>query len=192
MRFILIIILLLRLGYIGQSQAISVVETGVPYDTILLKNNCRLIYSKTYDLRIIRFIGPTIDTILKADSIFVPEKTVGWLGADFDHYFAWYYTYSGFYDLMHIFKKENGKRIASGIVIAIDTLNEAIYFEDFNKRNLLTLFDFKKGAIEQFIPPKTPCLHWYFCIKKLLITEKTLTMTYTGNNGIQLQKIYVR
>ena len=186
-------ILYIFITSVCSAQTISSVHAGVPYDTITLKNNYELIFSKTDALRVIQLVGHAKDTIIMAESISSSEKAVGWLEADFDDYFVLYFTYDDDYTfMMHIFNKQNGKRIYTGTVIALDSINEVIFFKDLNMDNTLSLFDFKKDRIEKYMPPASPCLHWWYCIKKIAIADKSFTIEYTGNNNARLKKIYIR
>lgn len=191
MRIIFSILYLLS-SFICSAQSINIVRSGDPYDTIQLKNDYKLIFSKTESLRVIQLVGPTTDTIIMAESIYSSERAVGWLEADFEDYFVLYFTNDEYNFMLHIFNKQNGKRVLSGTVLGMDTRQRVSYFEDFEKRNMLSLFDFNNGKIERYALPSTPCLHWWYCIKKISLTDKDLTLEYTGSNNASLKKIYNR
>ncbi len=190
---IIFIALLIQLGTSCFAQNVKtqgIIHLGIPYDTICLKNGSKLIYSTTEKFRIIRLISPTVDTAIISFSIKSPKSAIGWLKADFDNYFILYHDQEGFN--MDICNKETGKTIAFVSVIEFDTIKNIICYADWNSPSIINLFDITNSKFEKYISPSVPCLHWWYCIKILEITEKELTLQYTGKNNIKIKKKYVR
>jgi len=191
-----IILLLFFIGISGtctlaQTKKTPVIQPGVPYDTVQLKNETKLIYSSSDEHRVIRMISPDIDTVINTISIKYPKSSMGWLKADYDSYFVLYNGQAGF-NYMRIFSKQNGKMIASGNVIEFDTINNIICYENGHSRDLLNLFNFKTSKFEKYITPTVPCLHWWYCIRVIEITGVQLILEVTGKNNIKSKSVYTR
>src|SRR5690348_13498984 len=61
-RFLLGLSIVLMFSYIQSTKAQESIHYGIPYDTVFLKNETKLIYSIKDNSRIIRIINPTVDT----------------------------------------------------------------------------------------------------------------------------------
>jgi len=186
-----IILILVTTFHLPQTIASQGIEPhGIPYDTIYLKEETKLIYSKTDEFRIIRMVNPTIDTVIFSISMKEPISAVGWLKADFNNYFVFYHGQNE-YKWMQIYDKRTGKIIAIGDVMEFDTIKNIICYADWD-RPILNVFTFTYSKFEKYITPSVPCLHWWYCIQIIGITDKDLTIKYTGKDNIKYKKTYLR
>jgi hypothetical protein len=167
------------------------IQFGEPYDTIYLKNETKIIYSATDNQWKIRILNSSIDTLFRTISMNESKSYLGWVKADFEDYFVMYTDQEGF-DYMYIYKKQNGKILAHGSVIKFDTTRNIICYADWNKKDILYLFDFTSSTFEKYIFPTVPCLHWWYCIKGTEVTEKQLIIDYTGKNNSKLKAVFDR
>jgi hypothetical protein len=116
---------------------------------------------------------------------------MGYLKADYENYFIFYYRqYES--KAMRIYDKKTGKTIATGDVMEFDTTKNIICYADWNRPYVINLFDFASSKYEKYISPTVPCLHWWYCVQIIGITEKELTILCTGQNNVKKEKKYVR
>lgn len=192
MRIILfsLLIQLAALSTAQTSRIPSTITSGIPYDTIYLKNETKLIFMTDNENRSIRMVNAAIDTTIHSLSLKYSESSIGWLKADYENYFILYYRQKE--PILRIYDKQNGKTIGEGDVMAFDTIQNIICYADRNRPNVIALFDFANSKLEKYISPTVPCLHWWFCVQITRITEKELTILWTGQNNVKKEKKYVR
>lgn len=192
MRIILfsLLIQLAALSTAQTSRTPGAITSGIPYDTIYLKNETKLIFMTNNENRSIRMVNAAIDTIIHSLSLKYPESSIGWLKADYENYFILYNRQKE--PILRIYDKQNGKTIGEGDVMAFDTIQNIICYADRNRPNVITLFDFTNSKLEKYISPTVPCLHWWYCVQIIRITEKELTILWTGQNNVKKEKKYVR
>jgi hypothetical protein len=175
-------------------QSSPTISYGVPYDSVVLKNNSKLIYYTTDQQRKLRFKGEEIDTIIQTIDIDELEKYMGWLKTDFNNYFVLNSSGGlGIYE-MRLLDKRTGKEIIRGIEIENDTINNIIYYQDEALLdNNLTLFNIEKLRKETFTPPaEIHCIQWWQCIDKIVLTDNELALTYFSTPETKRVKKYVR
>ena len=184
--------ILLVLSFIQPPKAQESIQYGTPYDTVFLKNETKLIYSATDKSRIIRIINPTVDTILRKMDIHSSISLLGKVKADFVDCFVLYEDLDGF-DEMQIYQKETGKLLAGGPVVAFDTLTKVICYANWDKQDILYLYDFNRHAIEKYFTPSTNCLHYWYCIQVKAVTDTQFTIEYYAKNtNIKTKKTFTR
>ena len=177
---------------VQNSKAQDPIQYGVPYDTVFLKNETTLIYSATEKSRIIRIINPITDTILRITNIRGGSTFTGKVKADFEECFLLYDDLEGF-DEMQIYKKTTGKLLAKGPVVLFDTIKNVLIYADWNKIDLLYLYDFKRSQIEKYFTPSTNCLHYWYCIQVKSVTDTQFTIEYYAyNTNIKTKKTFTR
>lgn len=177
---------------VQNAKAQDPIQYGIPYDTAYLKNETKLIYSKTDKSRIIRIINPAVDTILFSTSIHRDADIDGRVKADFESCVVLYYG-SGAYEGMGIYNKQNGKLIAGGAVVAFDTIKEVMIYADGDKIDLLYLYDLKNSKLEKYFTPSTNCLSFWYCIQVKAITDTQFTIEYYAKNtNIKTKKTFTR
>lgn len=175
-----------------QINSHSVSPSPIPYDTIFLKKGYRLIFSTTVESRLLRLIGPNVDTVISKMNIKSSEKELGWMKADYDDYFVLYVGYDEEWPWIRIFKKEKGELVLQGRVLDFDTMKNIVLYVDVQNQRKLGLFDINKKQIELFNPPNTPCGFWWQCLYSKSISEKELTLEYAVLNGKREKKVYIR
>ncbi len=168
----------------------STITFGIPYDTIYLKNETKLIFMTHNENRSIRMVNTVIDTTIHSLSLKYPESNMGYLKADYENYFIFYYRQNE--PVVRIYDKKNGKTIGYGDVMAFDTIQNIICYADSKIPNLIILFDFINSKYEKYFAPTVPCLHWWYCVQITRITEKELTIVWTGQNNVKKEKKYIR
>ena len=190
-RFILGLSVVMMFSCIQSLKAQGSIQYGIPYDTVFLKNETKLIYSATEKLRIIRIITPVRDTILRSGGLHTDLPTLGRLKADYEDCFVLYDDEPGF-DYMSVYKKETGKLLANGPVVLFDTLkNVLIYAGD--KIDMLYLYDFKRSTVEKYFTPSTNCLRYWYCIQVKSMTDTQFTIEYYAKNtNIKTKKTFTR
>src|SRR5688572_23607624 len=120
---ILIFIFLFQLGTASKAQTVKspgTITSGITYDTIYLKNETKLIFMTNNENRSIRMVNSSIDTTIHSLSLKYPESSMGWLKADYENYFIFYYGQTE--PILRIYSKQNGKTIGEGDVMAFDTI----------------------------------------------------------------------
>jgi len=163
---------------------------SVIYNTVILKNNYKLIYTTTDKSRFLRLTGPTIDTAIMSKNIKAPENLFGWLQQDFEDYFMMYSEYSDYSDTtVRVFRKNDGTQLFSGRFLDLDKKYNVLIFVGFKE---LGLFDLNTMKIELFKPPPTACNFWHDCLVSINLTEKELTVEYAILNMKREKKVYPR
>lgn len=176
---------------VQNSPAQDPIQYGVPYDTVLLKNETKLIYSTKEKSRIIRIINPTVDTILRITDTH-SSLWQGKVKADYNDCFV-LSDDEDVYENISIYKKENGKRLVFGQVVFFDTLSNAILYADYNKQDILYIFDFNRSVIEKYFTPSTNCLRFWYCIQVKAMNDIQFTIEYYAKNtNIKTRKTFTR
>jgi len=176
---------------VQNSKAQDPIQYGVPYDTVFLKNETKLIYSATEKSRIIRIINPTVDTILRITDT-RSSSFLGKVKADYEDCFVLSDDEDA-YENISIYKKENGKRLVFGQVVFFDTLSNAICYADWNKQDILYIFDFNRSVIEKYFTPSTNCLRFWYCIQVRAMNDTQFTIEYFAKNtNIKTKKTFTR
>jgi hypothetical protein len=91
---IILFSLLIQLAALCTAQTTKMPSTitfGIPYDTIYLKNETKLIFMTHNENRSIRMVNTVIDTTIHSLSLKYPESNMGYLKADYENYFIFYY-----------------------------------------------------------------------------------------------------
>ena len=186
------LIFLFLFSIVQNSKAQESFQYGIPYDTVFLKNETKLIYSTTEKSRIIRIISPTVDTILRITDTHGSTTSLGKVKADYDDCFVLYDGQDGF-ETFQINKKETGKTLAFGEVVLFDTTNNVLVYADWNKIDILYLYDFKRSAIEKYFTPSTNCLRYWYCIQVKAVNDTQFTIEYFAyNTNIKTRKTFNR
>lgn len=166
-------------------------DRAIPYDTVYLQQDCRLIFAMNSDYRFIRLIGHTVDTVIALINSKASEVNLGKLKVDFGDCFALYWDVSTF-PTVSVFNKSDGKLILTGISIDIDTAHQRVFYIDLVQQRKLGMFDSMTKKIELFAAPVVPCLWWFDCMASKVLTEKELTITYVDKNNKKITKVYPR
>ncbi|HZV70914.1 MAG TPA: hypothetical protein VFG10_15265 [Saprospiraceae bacterium] len=178
----------------AQQHRVDLDTTGsVPYNTVILKNNYKLIYSTTDNSRFLRLTGPTIDTAIMSKNIKAPKSLFGWLQQDFEDYFMMYSEYSDYSDTtVRVYRKHNGKHLFFGRFLDIDKQYNVLLFVDWKDDFKIGLFDLNTMKIELFKPPPTACNFWWDCLVSIDLMEKELIVEYATLNMKREKKVYPR
>jgi hypothetical protein len=138
-----------------------------------------------------------IIAILNSLSAHFPQKNLGYIGADFDDYFAFVQSFgSGNPHEMQLLRKKDAKKIVSGFIVDADEKNgillynrnyDSLMFYDINnkKDNLIVNLN-KSNLIDCMISEFSNNLK----IKKVTKTE--IFIEITKNNGKKILKKYCR
>ncbi len=192
-RFLLGLSIVLLFSSIQSPKAQVSVQYGIPYDTVFLKNETKLIYSTTEKSRIIRIITPVRDTILRLGKLHTDLPTLGCLKADYEDCFVLYDDDEAGFAYMQVYKKETGKLLAIGAVVFFDTLKNVLIYATADKIDILYLYDFKRSTIEKYFTPSTNCLRHWYCIQVKSISETQFTIEYYAKNtNIKTKKTFTR
>jgi len=188
--FFLLFSLACTLSFAQVHKAPKSFAGAIPYDTIYLQNNCRLIFAMNNEYRFIRLLGPAVDTVIHSINSKAPEPYLGKFEADFGDCFALYWDQS--FPYVRVFNKADGRLFVQGVSIEIDTIHHRIFYVDIDHQREFGIFDAITKKIELFPAIATPCLWWFECIVSQELTEKELTLTYMDKNNRKLRKVYPR
>ncbi|WCM43140.1 hypothetical protein MG290_05580 [Flavobacterium sp. CBA20B-1] len=112
------------------------------------------------------------------------DKNLGYVGADFEEYFAFVNSYgSGNPHYLSLRRKKNAKEIKSGYIITSNSNPELLIYKDRNDEKL-KIFDFENNNDIDISDINNDCFLWQLTDALLIkkVTENEVHMEYADNS----------
>lgn len=123
-----------------------------------------------------------------------PHKNLGYIGADFDKYFAFVNSFgSGNPHYLTLLRKKDAKEIKSGYIINSNSHPELLVYEDKIDRKM-KIFDFEKMKDIDISNINYDCFLWQLSetLKIQKVTKEEVFVEYTNNENKVIKYKYYR